>query len=137
MSSFLVEDRTINEIVGMLNTDRFRRELERIKETAQIDPMSEYALDELAKAMFLMNVDAVNGRYGEGRASDFRALNFQFHYAMPSRVQALKSLTCYLYQCHEGDVPERPLYKALREFEHILAKDIVSEMPEYQRARWS
>ena len=50
------------------------------------------------------------------------------------RLQALKSLRCWLYQCREGDVPESPLYKIFDAYAYQLAYAIVSESKDYAAA---
>ena len=93
----------------------------------------------LGEAMFQLNVDAVNARYGEGEAAKFRPLNYQYlpSFAFVSRVGVYKALTCWLYQCSEGDVPQRPLFRFFDEqVRPALADTIISDLPEYERADW-
>ena len=137
MSAFVVEDRTINEIVGILWSDLdFEGECGEILTGAQVEP-SDPDPELLAKTMFTLNVDAVNQRYGPNQAKESRPLDFKWHWEKPSEIQALKSLHCFLYQCAEGDVPETRLYQALENFSHRLASRIISKLPEYDKARWS
>jgi hypothetical protein len=53
----------------------------------------------------------VNTRYDEGEAKHFRELNYRYTPAYGSKMQVLKSLQCWLYQCNEGDVANNPLYQ--------------------------
>ena len=113
MSAFMVGDQTINRVVTWLtrevSTSHF--EIDRLARKYGIDLGSSNWDAKLAKAMFQLNCDGVNQRYGEGEAEKFRPLNFQYK---PedcfSLVQFLKSLQCWMYQCCEGDVPQTKLY---------------------------
>src|SRR5207248_10482061 len=93
--------------------------------------------EKLAKAMFQLNIDGVNARYGEHEAEKFRPLNFTYKPEGDTfLVQVLKSLQCWKYQCSEGDVPETKLYQFFEEVEHHLALQIVIRSPEYDKAKW-
>jgi hypothetical protein len=133
MSAFVVDDKTINRIATFLHDDYNNKtwtlhRLEEIGITTQ---------EELGKAMFDLNVNAVNQRYGDGQAATFRSLDYQFTYELVlSTFQAVKSLKCWLYQCSEGDVPETPLYKIMDDYCNNVMYHIVSSNPQYERAAW-
>ncbi len=142
MSAFIVEDETINNIVS-----HFRhRTLEdqyyyprRILSNLGYDLGTAEGREKLARDMFALNVEAVNQRYGEGEAEKFRPLNFQYqHIALPiSNIQAIKTLSCWHYQCCEGDIPETSaLYKAMQEVKAAMAMEIVQHSPEWEAAKW-
>ena len=139
MSAFMVEDHTINRVVTWLRrevqTTRFR--LDRLAREYDVDLTSENWDEKLARAMFQLNCDGVNARYGEGEAEKFRPLTFTYKTEVyHSLVQVLKSLRCLLYQCSEGEVPRTMLYQFFEEVEHHLAVKIVSSLPEYDTATW-
>lgn len=138
MSAFVVEDRCINSLVAFLSTAQASRSgmlcmlcMLRLDGLGRLDVYGNR--QELAHRMMEMNLSAVNARYSERTA-------VAMHYAemsAPTPIQALKSLSCFLYQCAEGDVPEtNPLYAQLREVETALLHVIVSHLPEYQAAKW-
>jgi hypothetical protein len=52
------------------------------------------------------------------------------------KVQFFKSLQCFLYQCSEGNVPDRPLFKALQDVEAFLAPTVNQDSPKYNVAVW-
>ena len=139
MSAFMVEDKTINRVVTWLTrevqTSRFT--LDWLAREYDIDLTSDGWDEKLANAMFQLNCDGVNARYGEGEAEKFRPLNFTYkpeiHYSL---VQVLKLLQCWKYQCGEGDVPHTKLYQFFEEVEHHLALKIVMNLPEYDKAMW-
>src|SRR5436305_5913292 len=137
MSAFMVEDQTINRVVTWLTREVSTRfpEIDRIAQKYGVDLVSEKWEEKLAKAMFQLNCDGVNARYGEGEAEKFRPLNFTYRPEVyHSLVQVLKSLQCFLYQCSEGDVPDTKLYQFFEEVEHHLALKIIMDLPEYDKA---
>ncbi len=139
MSAFMVEDTTINRVVTWLKrevtTSRFT--LDRLAREYDVNLTSDRWDETLAQAMFQLNCDGVNARYGNGEAEKFRPLNFTYKPEIyHSLVQVLKSLQCWKYQCNEGDVPETNLYQFFEEVEHHLALKIVTNLAEYDKATW-
>jgi hypothetical protein len=107
MSAFMVEDKTINSVVTWLTremqTSRFT--LDGLAQEYGVDLTGDGWDEKLAHAMFQLNCDGVNARYGEGEAEKFRPLNFTYKPEIQySLLQVLKSLQCWNYQCSEGDV---------------------------------
>ena len=135
MSAFIVEDKTINEIVSILHNRDFRAYyLDGILTAAGVDDADPA---ELGARMFELNIESVNERYGDGEAAGFRKLDYKFHWEpMTTNIQALKSLRCFLYQSCEGGCDQRELYKALDKFADSLAYHIVSQLPQYDKAAW-
>jgi hypothetical protein len=134
MSAYIVGNKTINTIVTLLADEL--RETPFLRERAQaykVDVVSIDWKDRLAKAMLALNVSAVNQRYDEENAPhDF------IYQPVPygSRIAAFKSLQCWKYQCTEGNIPETNLYKFFEELLELIAVDIVTALPEYERAAW-
>lgn len=135
MSSYMVDDITINKIVAFLSQDGIV--------TGQFCPLWKidlYNKDDcraLAKRMFAMNAMAVNQRYGPGEAKEMHPEPFRYRAVMPpGRVEAYKALRCFQYQCCEGDVPETELYKALEWLSREWEYEIVTSLPEYEAAPW-
>lgn len=54
----------------------------------------------------------------------------QWHYKL------LKLLDCYLYQCSEGDVPQKALFIALDEFRDTLRYFIINNNENYNQLPW-
>ena len=139
MSAFMVEDKTINNIVNWL-----WRELNelycippKLKELGFDTGTSGWA-EHLGQAMFQLNVIAVDARYGSGEAKKFRPLDYRYKVTKPvPLVQVLKSLQCWLYQCNERDVPTTALYGLFdNEVQLYLMTEIIDALPEYQNAVW-
>ena len=140
MSAYVVDDSTINRIVSYFYTkslgDRFYWPNRTIEE-AGYNLEDKTDRERLANDMFALNVRAVNGRYGEGQAAEFRPLDFQYMAAIPPQtIGAYKALDCLLYQCSERDVPNSDLYKMLWEVKVRLACEIVDNLPQYNRESW-
>lgn len=135
MSAYIVEDFCIKKVITYLLDSRAKA-----MESHISGPVKGLGYDlsrndgclKLAKDMLAMNVEAVAARYGSADSEKFGA----FSEVHCSKIQAYKSLQCFLYQCTEGDVDEKPLYKALKEVENSLAASIVNELPEYDKAVW-
>jgi len=139
MSAFMVEDQTINRIVTWIKREvqTARYALDRLARKYNVDLTSDTWDETLANAMFQLNVDGVHARYGNGKAEQFRPLNFTYKPEGDTfRVQVLKSLQCWMYQCNEGDVPQTKLYRFFEEVENYLALQIVMDLPAYDKAKW-
>lgn len=136
MSAFIVQDKTVNRIVTFLNSDA-RNDSGRDFRRLGYDLSQVEDLERLARDLHLLNCDAVDDRYGKGTAASDVPCAFTFHFENGvDRFQILKSASCPRYQCSEGDVPERPLYKALEGFIASLSYDIISDLPQYDKAQW-
>ena len=88
----------------------------------------------LGRAMLEMNVDAVNQRYGDN--TNPLVLPYRYYPQPVSRIQGLKSLKCWLYQCTEGNVPQQKLFQVMEKFGHFLADEIIYSLPAYNNAEW-
>ena len=100
--------------------------------------------EEIFAELRQMNIDALHERYDD--AEDMyddqgyedghdiwkpREMKVQnWHY------QLLKSLHCYIYQCSEGVVTDRELYKSIDELSTRVAIFIATHQPEYEKADW-
>lgn len=93
---------------------------------------------ELAKALYDLNVRALKERY-----EDYQKFILPFEFTAgvffdneKGKAQAYMSLSCFLYQCFEGTVPETELFKKLENFRVKMAKEIASEWARKQGAVW-
>lgn len=147
MSAFVVEDKTINRVIGWLNNaeqEHGKFPLILILKAAEICPANpslpaipEDWRERLGVSMFTMNTDAVRARYADADESHMIPSSYEWSWELPTDIQALKSLQCWVYQCSEGNVPDRPLYGAFRELERIIACAIVNRLPAYEMAAWA
>lgn len=150
MSSFIVEDITINRVLNWLfwiNKSSYVEE--RIKEVTGVtykgnsDEQTEKELQLLGNLMFALNLRGTSQRYKTNpkqTVAEFEVKPFKFKWLKykeyKNKYQVLKSLRCFLYQCAEGDTEEQPLYLMLREVEYELMDDIIRELPKYDAAKW-
>jgi len=101
----------------------------------QPDPERSKAINLFGNELLAMNQDAVNQRYGEHDAPPPYEPGPCILNLTP--IQAYTSIECYLYQCSEGDVPERRLYQSLVGYRDALAHCIVQALPQYRNAEWA
>lgn len=136
MSAFVVEDKTINKIVAWLANNR---DIESWLEHwhPEINLNGRESRTAFGQALFDMNVEAVNQKYGENQAQEFRPLDYDYLMELPQPdIHTYKTLNCLLYQCSEGNVPETKLYKSMVSIKHYLADRIVSHLKAYDEAPW-
>ncbi len=139
MSAYVVDPETIGKIVTYFEYDNGSNQVtlgriyDRMAAAGYYLDVPEH-VTRLAADLHAMNVDAVCQRYVGDRPESY---HFQLaRVAWPGHLPALKALRCFLYQCAEGDVPNRPLYKTLDEISNIIAWGIISTLPEYKAAAW-
>lgn len=139
MSAFMVEDSVINSVIAYLahgrNIDHIRTLI--FTETG-CDLRTADGCEKLGVAMFQLNIEGVEARYGKGEAAEFRELDHKFRSELPpTAIQAYKSLGCWHYQCSEGELPESNLFYATMErVSSEIAHEIVRSLPAYEKARW-
>lgn len=126
MSAYLVDDRTINTIVSHLHLNRDLSWLRREFMDA-VHPMTSDVDAELGNALFAMNVAAVEARYGEGQAKEFRALDYRFTLEPASVRQVYQDIKCLQYQACEGAIPETLLFKLLVSLRAAVADEVIEE----------
>jgi hypothetical protein len=74
----------------------------------------------------------VRQRYG--RPDDVP--DYEYAVVFPPLIQQYKSLSCLIYQCSEGSVPETVLYQQMLRRKIDLACEIIGHLEEYDRADW-
>ncbi len=137
MSAFLVEDKTINKVVTKLAMDRDGEWLRRMLKEKGYNLENLAGKQKLGWDMFGLNIRAVNMRYKGGQAEDFRPLNYKYAIECNySRINALKSLQCWIYQCSEGDCDQSDFYKMFNDIQLAWCKEIIRAIPEYDKADW-
>lgn len=141
MSAFVVDHETVNRIVTYVIRDH--QNLRRIFEPMGYDVIDDP--DALGNDLLAMNQDAVMQCYPDCDATNlpgpvdppaYRYIPVPSPLVPINKIQVYKSLGCLIYQCREGDVPERDLFKALMKLERIVAYQIISHIPAYEQAVW-
>lgn len=93
-------------------------------------------LDTLGNALFAMNLAAVKDRY-PADAEAWGAPVFSYRpLGIISEAERFFAVACLVYQCSEGNIPERPLYKALEEVENSLARKIAHNAANAKKLPW-
>jgi hypothetical protein len=125
MSAFIVNTTTMDKVVAAVLSRYQSRTFAGV-------PVSRETAKAIGKALFQLNADAVNQRYGERDQPP----DYKWRHADTSDIQQYKAVQCLSYQCAEGDVPERPLYRELEHLERLMAAEIIRRLPAYERAPW-
>lgn len=155
MSAYICDRETISKIVNLICSVKisgyngYGFDLPATLDTALADCRDKYGdlkETEVYARLYQMNCDAVGARYGRyddmESDPDYRDYVREAHVHRPTRevepwhYQMVKTIECYLYQCTEGDVDERQLYKGICQLRDCLMWHIVSESKEYREAEW-
>jgi hypothetical protein len=83
----------------------------------------------LKKILVRMNVDAYNDRYKEEGGGVYSSPYKRKD--PPSLIEVFKTLSCYLYNCSEGGVVERDMYKQLKQYQQAFACEIIMKSQEW------
>ena len=97
------------------------------------EPALRDACRELAQDMLDLNERAFHARYGDAPDGE-QVGELELH--SPTLIQFYASLSCWLYQCSEGDIPDDLLYRAILEVRNAVAHEIVRTSVEYADAEW-
>jgi hypothetical protein len=126
MSAFVVNPSVIDKVVGYMYDGQHS---ERQKDWGRY---LQDQLTEFGKALYAMNVNAVNQRYEENNEPP----EYEYRQRNCNRHETLKAMHCLRYQCTEGNVPDCALYAELTNAIHSLADDIACDSPEWDAAPW-
>ena len=103
---------------------------------------------EIYNELYKMNIDAYKQRYQNKYYDDIPKFDYKYiHHSLSYtdeyypkiekwHYQMSKMIDCYLYQCSEGNVAERDLYKEIRKLNNTLKEFIVENNKEYREAAW-
>lgn len=136
MSCYIVEDATINRIVGFLASEQTSRAIEAVNVRAEEfgDLSTAKGQQALAQSLYDLNRKAFLARYEGRHAEDAPDVTFPLRARPASAMVAYKALCEFTYQCAEGHIPDTSLlFSALRRMEGAIAERIVHSLPEYQQ----
>ena len=135
MSAFLVADKTINKILTQLDY-KTRQSLwlrGKFEEELGVNFAEDWPT-KLGQKMWELNQLALGYRYGDEKEE----LKYSFSPVLCTPIEAFKALQCWMYQCSEGDIPEKS--KLFRFFADVvrphLAEAIITQTAEYDQAEW-
>jgi hypothetical protein len=141
MSSYIVDDKTINKIVSHIFAKALAPDSSIRWEATKLAKMgysltSAHWCSDLAHKMFDMNVAAVKARYGVAEVERYPYHVFKYLFTPATQIEVIKALKAWKYQCTEGRVSELALYKAMVEVHCLLCIDFVEQTEEYEAAPW-
>ena len=143
MSAYVVDARTMDYAVDAI-THRRRSYGPTIARFAEIETAAPDAATAIGRALFAMNIEAVQQHYpdtrrdpsnlpGPGAGAEKLGSTYRHTRRLPlSLVAGLKRLTELRYQCPEGDVYKSPLYAELERAIGTIALAIVEDLPGYR-----
>lgn len=136
MSAFLVGKDTIDRIITAMDYELRQDSYLQIK----MEEMTGVSYDDtkwkdlLGTLMINMNQMALGERYGDKMEKH----TYTFYPKLATRIQYLKSLQCFTYQCAEGVIPQTKLYDFFdRVLERKFMTAIIYSMSEYDKAQWA
>tara|TARA_R100000789_G_scaffold82297_1_gene77702 strand:+ start:313 stop:735 length:423 start_codon:yes stop_codon:yes gene_type:complete len=140
MSAYIVDNRVLFDVIMAIKSvygggSRYNS-LQALKDKATKKPRSLF--DDLVQ----LNEHSIIERYGKdhgmnGNHNIWNDNGFDVsNSGVVNKHQLLKSLDCYMYQCCEGDSMEDDLYVDLEHIKGQLARDIVRDAPQYEKAKW-
>ena len=134
MSAYVVQDECINAIVSWLDYCRgYEWDHRRIEEALDAQgTLGDSFQEKLGNAMFELNCNAVEQRYGDDQAKEFRTLDYAYSpNVLGSSYAVYDKLGEWIYQCSEGDVPEASkLYQAMKGLYDSMAHSFFRGMRE-------
>ena len=130
MSSYIVENKMIDRILTYLQDNE--KELKYIPWLKQ--PLTTEALTGLGKDMMALNIKAFMNRYPD----EENIINTyqQLYRQRENKYQYLQSLTCFLYQCNEGEIAQMDIYKTFEKVRLHMMNKIIADIPEMKTTLW-
>lgn len=137
MSSFMVDDETLNRIVNFLATHPDQSV--NVREQGWTLQLENRAA--LVQHLWDANEYAWLCRYNDtdhgASAPKFQTVLEPELSPFERALRAYKSLRCYMYQCSEGDAFEKwPILKALEADSESIAHYALRQTPEWEKAPW-
>jgi len=147
MSSYIINDKTLNRILTFFNNWDFYEnskikfsfwDLGKVKLKGKKFPSfletdeQEDILERIGLKLKQLNAEAVGQRYNE----KVEEQEFEYKKEKCNIFQAYNHLRCLTYQMSEGDVPTTEIYKLLEKIENLMAVEIANETKEVKDAEW-
>jgi len=151
MSAYVVDNETINSILAGIDASLAHGDgLHRPEGPPLVELPEELqertaALKKWGGRLRRMNEDAVLARYPDDSRESIpgpideagKLLPYQYKpCTAPPVISLVKAISCYLYECSEGNIASHALFQALETWERDLCEWIVKSSPEYEMAKW-
>ncbi len=136
MSAFIVSTETMHRVVKAIDDAMgqqgiFGADFERNEPGYLVRDTRD--LDKLGAGLFALNAAAVGERY----VKQVEAPPYRYRpMGCLHDVHAYRALACLIYQCAEGDIPERALFKALDTLRDRLACKIAGRLADEMKVPW-
>lgn len=131
MSAFVVSKDTVDVIVSFCFVPHPGYSA-RVALRERLGGGSRATPESLGAALWSLNHDAVNARYREQGAPE----RYVYERRHAPLAAVYKAVSCLIYQCSEGDMPQTDAYAALVRLKAAVADEIIGSMPEYEAAPW-
>lgn len=145
MSSYIVDDITINRIISFIyheNDGFLKPDINRILQKLKIYGNDEEVLKKIAIKMLKTNIGATSQRYNNKLSKEeYNRINVfipsvDVPKKLRSKPQTYNSLRCLTYQMSEGNIPKTKMFKVLEKLENCLAISLANEVTEKEKCIW-
>ena len=133
MSSFLVSDKTINNIVTGLTSNIW---IEGLMWEYPFKNLTGEELNNLGRELLKLNYYALSQRYGDKINNNKEIEKYVFNYEHTSLLQFIKNLDCFLYQCSEGKKINKKMFKLLTKIQRCFYYKVIYDLEDYKKAKW-
>ncbi len=135
MSSYLVQQEVIAGISKFIYYFRdIYGGLKNILDKHDFDKSDDDFVFTFGESLYRLNLEALKERYGDD-PKEYKKYNPDF-YPDFSIIETIKHLQCLEYQCSEGNIPEKHLFKLIEELISYFMMVYIEELEEYKEARW-
>lgn len=134
VSAYLVSNDTINRIVTHIQEELVKDNVYGVFKELREQGYTPDKPEVLGQDLFDFNCLSLDSRYDEG--SMYEDCTYAYEKKKASKVQLVKSISCYLYQSCEGECDKLDFFKMILEVQHELALEIVQSKKNYDDAEW-
>jgi hypothetical protein len=153
MSAYVCNDETINSVVSILKTASYQEDHHVYNDNSfpALDTDLKKIVDEneaiaLGYLLRAFNEYAVLKVYPDCEVSanlpgpvdeNGKLAPFVFKATLPpTRLQAVKTLACFTYQCFTGATKDHPLYVLLESYKNQLSFTVLLHSPAWEKVEW-
>jgi hypothetical protein len=136
MSSFVVENRTIDRIITqavLSNTVIGKYVRGKIERLYDLNLDTDKDRTKLGAEMLNLNRRATGERYGKD--PDTCSRGYRYRPELCSAIATIKAVNCWLYQCSVGETAQSDEYKFWEGVQANLEHDYIQSLPGYQAAK--
>ena len=121
MSAFMVSNKTLCAVTkGLMETGDFKDKTHK----------------KLHRKLLEMNIASLQYRYPDSFKEMLHDGELDYIDEQFTDFEILKAMQCYRYQCSEGNIPKRKLYKQVSACIDLYQSNIINSLPEYDKVAW-